>query len=57
MTYFDADRPGLYGNILFKNGVKYEYDTVWKDLLTKLGDQTITYDKQGNPTSYLGHTF
>ena len=45
-----------YGNILTKNGVSYEYDSTWKDLLTKVGNDTITYDAQGNPTSYLGHT-
>ena len=46
-----------YGNIKSKNGVAYTYgDGVWKDLLTKVGDETISYDKQGNPTSYLGHT-
>ena len=50
MTY-DA-----YGNILTKNGVQYEYDTVWKDRLVKVGSDTITYDLQGNPTSYKGHT-
>lgn len=46
-----------YGNITKKNGVAYTYgDSTWKDLLTKVGNQTISYDKQGNPTSYLGHT-
>ena len=46
-----------YGNIRTKNGVVYTYgDTVWKDLLTGYGNQTIAYDAQGNPTSYLGHT-
>ena len=46
-----------YGNIAAKNGIAYTYgDSAWKDLLTKVGDQTITYDAQGNPTSYLGHT-
>jgi len=46
-----------YGNIQTKNGVEYTYgDENWKDLLTGCGDQTITYDKQGNPTNYLGHT-
>ena len=44
-----------YGNILSKNGVSYSYDSTWKDLLTGIGAQTITYDVQGNPTSYLGH--
>ena len=44
-----------YGNILTKNGVVYDYDTVWKDKLIKVGDKTITYDEQGNPTQYLGH--
>ena len=45
-----------YGNILTKNGVVYDYDTVWKDKLIKVGDKTITYDEQGNPLTYLGHT-
>ena len=45
-----------YGNINTKNGVCYTYDNTWKDLLTGVGDQTISYDAQGNPTSYLGHT-
>ena len=46
-----------YGNILSKNGVAYTYgDSVWKDLLTSYGGQSISYDAQGNPTSYLGHT-
>ena len=44
-----------YGNIVSKNGVSYTYNSVWKDLLTKVGNSTITYDSQGNPTSYLGH--
>ncbi len=44
-----------YGNILSKNGATYSYDGTWKDLLTGIGTQTITYDAQGNPTSYLGH--
>ena len=51
MTYDD------YGNILTKNGVAYTYsDGAWKDLLVSYNGQTITYDAQGNPTSYLGHT-
>lgn len=46
-----------YGNILTKDGVTYTYgDSVWKDKLTAVGDKTIAYDAQGNPTSYLGHT-
>ncbi len=45
-----------YGNILTKNGVSYSYDTVWKDKLTSVGGQSITYDAQGNPLNYLGHT-
>lgn len=44
-----------YGNILTKNGKAYAYDSTWKDLLTSYNGQTITYDAQGNPTSYLGH--
>ena len=45
-----------YGNILTKNGKTYTYDSTWKDLLTSVDGQSITYDAQGNPTSYLGHT-
>ena len=46
-----------YGNILSKNGKAYTYgDGVWKDLLTAYDGQSISYDAQGNPTSYLGHT-
>jgi len=45
-----------YGNILCKNGNAYTYDSVWKDLLTSYNGQAITYDAQGNPTNYLGHT-
>ncbi|MBR3810796.1 MAG: RHS repeat-associated core domain-containing protein [Agathobacter sp.] len=46
-----------YGNIVSKNGVAYTYgDNNWKDLLTGYGDKTITYDAQGNPVNYLGHT-
>ena len=44
-----------YGNILCKNDIDYIYgDVVWRDLLTAVGDKTITYDAQGNPTNYLG---
>jgi len=45
-----------YGNILSKNGKLYTYDTVWRDLLLSVDGETITYDAQGNPTTYLGHT-
>ena len=46
-----------YGNIRTKNGVAYTYgDEKWKDLLTSYNGQSIAYDAQGNPTSYLGHT-
>ncbi|MBQ2866168.1 MAG: hypothetical protein IJE90_06615 [Clostridia bacterium] len=45
-----------YGNIKTKNGVVYTYgDDMWKDLLTAVDGTPITYDAQGNPTSYLGH--
>ena len=47
----------LNGNIASKNGTVYTYgDAVWKDLLTAYNGQPITYDAQGNPTTYLGHT-
>ena len=45
-----------YGNILIKNGKSYTYDGTWKDLLTSYDGRSISYDAQGNPTSYLGHT-
>ena len=46
-----------YGNIVSKNGVAYTYgDEHWHDLLTAYDGQSIVYDKQGNPTNYLGHT-
>ena len=51
MTY-DA-----YGNILTKNGKTYAYrHEIWKDLLTAYDGQSILYDDQGNPVSYMGHT-
>ena len=65
-TKFEYDN---YGNITAKGVVdesgeiaevtkiSYEYgNNTWKDLLTSYNGQTITYDAQGNPTSYLGHT-
>ena len=65
-TKFEYDN---YGNILAKGVVDengeiaeatkatYIYgDDTWKDLLTAYNGQSITYDKQGNPISYLGHT-
>ena len=45
------------GNITKKNGKEYAYgDAKWKDLLTGFDGKTISYDTQGNPTSYLGKT-
>jgi RHS repeat-associated protein len=38
------------GNIIEKDGVVFEYDSVWKDKLTKVGDDEIEYDLLGNPT-------
>ena len=65
-TGFEYDN---YGNITAKglcgaDGViaedtklVYTYDdTVWKDRLTGFNGQAITYDEQGNPLTYLGHT-
>ena len=45
-----------HGNIVLKNGTRYKYDNVWKDLLTSYNGKQIVYDAQGKPTSYLGHT-
>ena len=37
--------------------MEYTYgDSIWKDLLTSYNGQSITYDAQGNPLNYLGHT-
>ena len=44
-----------YGNIKKKNGVVYEYDAVWKDQVSAVGSQRITYNDRGNPTSYRGN--
>ena len=39
----------LYGNITEKNGVPYTYgNSTWKDLLTSVGNQPISYDANGN---------
>ena len=44
-----------YGNIKTKNGVTYTYGNAkWKDLLTAYNGKAITYDANGNPTSYQG---
>ena len=41
------------GNILSGNGHTFTYgDAGWKDLLTAVDGQSITYDAMGNPTSY-----
>ncbi len=34
----------------------YTYDTAWKDKLIKYDGRTITYDKMGRPTDYMGKT-
>ena len=45
-----------YGNILQKNGIRYTYSEVWNDRLAFYDGEQITYDAQGNPLNYLGHT-
>ena len=56
-TVVNAMTYDNYGNILTRNGKVYTYgDSVWKDKLTAFDGQTISYDAQGNPTTYLGHT-
>ena len=46
-----------YGNIKTRNGIAYTYgNSIWKYQLTGYGDRTISYDAQGNPVNYLGHT-
>ena len=45
------------GEIVEETKISYVYgNDTWKDLLTSYNGQTITYDAQGNPTTYLGHT-
>ena len=45
-----------YGNILQKNGIRYTYSEGWNDRLAYYDGKHITYDAQGNPLNYLGHT-
>jgi len=45
-----------YGNILQKNGIRYTYSEGWNDRLAYYDGEHITYDAQGNPLNYLGHT-
>jgi RHS repeat-associated protein len=46
-----------YGNIASKNSKFYTYDYIWKDQLVCYDAQCcMTYDAQGNPLTYLGHT-
>ena len=45
-----------YGNILQKNGIRYTYSEGWNDRLAYYDGKAITYDAQGNPLNYLGHT-
>ena len=45
-----------YGNILQKNGIRYTYSEGWNDRLAFYDGKQITYDAQGNPLTYLGHT-
>ena len=54
-TVVNAMTYDNYGNIKSKNGIIYDYDSTWKDLLTAYNGQSIEYDAQGNPLTYLGH--
>ena len=43
--------------MLYNKRIIFSYgDSTWKDLLTAVNGQTISYDAGGNPVSYLGHT-
>ena len=45
------------GNILTANGHTYTYGNAdWRDLLTAYDGENITYDANGNPTSYYNGT-
>ena len=45
------------GNITEATKHTYTYGAnAWKDLLTAYDGQSITYDIQGNPTGYMGHS-
>ena len=47
-----------YGNILTKGSDTFTYsNTAWRDQLTAINGQPITYDAGGNPLSYRGYTF
>ncbi|MBR2372245.1 MAG: RHS repeat protein, partial [Clostridia bacterium] len=62
-TFFTYDNSG---NITQKRIVKceeqsdvtinYAYTNAWKDQLTSIGGQAITYDAIGNPLTYKGNT-
>ena len=39
------------------NEALYSYDNPWKDQLTAINGETITYDQIGNPLSYKGKSF
>ena len=47
-SYVTTNMPTL------RKTIKYTYDPVWKDRLKTYDGQSITYDKIGNPTNYLG---
>ena len=45
------------GEIAEATKISYVYgNDTWKDLLTSYNGEEITYDAQGNPLTYLGHT-
>ena len=45
------------GEIAEATKISYAYgNNTWRDLLTSYNGQAITYDAQGNPLTYLGHT-
>ena len=45
------------GEIAEATKISYAYgNDTWRDLLTSYNGQAITYDAQGNPLTYLGHT-
>ncbi len=41
---------------IYENDNSYSYDEIWKDRLNHYNGVALTYDEQGNPLTYLGHT-
>lgn len=45
-----------YATDTLQETIAYSYGNTWKDQLTSFNGQTISYDVNGNPTTYLGNS-